>query len=82
MQTLRSLVVAGAALAVAAAVAQTQEPPAKARNGGYLGIFVREPAPGRVVIATTNGDRLWAKVRQNRHRSVENCLPEHILEKE
>ncbi len=37
---------------------------------------------GPVVIATTNGDRLWATVKQKRHRSVENCLPEHILEKE
>ncbi|MHC5019298.1 MAG: PDZ domain-containing protein [Planctomycetota bacterium] len=51
---LRMLTLAGAALLCALPAARAQEPAAKpvtkARNGGYLGIFVREPTPGHVVI--------------------------------
>jgi len=48
---LASVVLAGAALTAAAV--QAQEPPAakpKVRNGGYLGIFVRESKPGHITI--------------------------------
>lgn len=52
--SMRSLTLAGAALLCAAPAVHAQESPAaavaKARNGGYLGIFVRESKPGHIVI--------------------------------
>lgn len=50
MITLRTLALAAAALTCAGLSVVAQEPPAKARNGGYLGIFVRESKPGHIVI--------------------------------
>ena len=51
--SIRSLALSGAVLLCAVPSAQSQEPPAtgvKARNGGYLGIFIRESKPGHIVI--------------------------------
>ena len=74
MTNLRILTLAAGALLCAGLSVLAQEPPAKARNGGYLGIFVREGKPGHIVIERLHKGGGGENFRQASRKSVKTRI--------